>query len=421
MSKIVRTLILAFILTYVISIPLTYSYANMEDDISVFEDEEVSQQTINNQDEPKSIFELQSKSAILTDAGSGQVLFEKNSHERLAPASVTKVMSLLLFLEAIDKGKVKLDEKVTCSEHAAGMGGSQIFLEPGEQMTVDELLKSITVASGNDATVALAEHTYGSSEAFINAMNEKAKQLGMKDTNFVNATGLDADNHYTSAHDIAIMSGELLNKHPLIHKYTTIWMDTVRNGEFGLANTNKLIRFYRGCDGLKTGSTSKALFCVSISANRNGLRLITVIMAAPTSKIRFAEASKLLDHGFANYSSVLVGKKGDAYGIVKVAKGTKSKLDCIVPEDVRVLVKKGEQGNIERIISLEPKIQAPIQKGQKVGEVELRAKNQSICKFNLVAKEPVSKATFVNVFGSMFNNWYSLGRQLKYNWNITKI
>jgi len=401
-------IIASFLITNILCY-FTYAEIFVED-TGVFEDEGNSIQTMKNQDEPKSIFELQSKSVILMDAATGQIIFEKNPHEKLPPASVTKIMSILLFMEAIDSGRTKWEEKASCSEFAAGMGGSQIYLEPGEQMTVDELMKSVVVASGNDATVALAEHIYGSEENFVRLMNEKAKQLGMNDTNFINTTGLDADNHLTSANDIALMSRELINKHPSIHKYMSIWMDTVRNGEFGLANTNKLVRFYRGCDGIKTGSTSKAMFCVSETAVRNGLRLIAVIMAAPSSKVRFAEASKLLDHGFANYSSVLVGKKGDVYGTVRVARGIKSELDCIVPEDTKLLVKKGEERNAERIVSLNGIIQAPVKKGQKIGEITLKTKDKAIGKINLVASESIDKVNYLNIYSAMLTNWYTVGR-----------
>lgn len=401
-------IIAAFLVTNILAFS-TYAEIFVED-TGVFEDEGGSIQTMQNQDEPKSIFELKSKSVLLMDAATGQVIFLKNPHEKLPPASVTKIMSILLFMEAIDSGRTKWDEKVSCSEYAAGMGGSQIYLEPGEQMTVDELMKSVCVASGNDATVALAEHIYGSEENFVRLMNEKAKELGMKDTNFINTTGLDADNHFTSAYDIALMSRELVNKHPSVHKYMSIWMDTVRNGEFGLANTNKLVRFYRGCDGIKTGSTSKAMFCVSETAVRNGLRLIAVIMAAPSSKVRFAEASKLLDHGFANYSSVLVGKKGDVYGTVKVAKGLKSEMDCIVPQDRKLLVKKGEERNTERIVSLNGIIRAPVKKGQKVGEIILKTKDKTIGKIDLVASQSIDKVNFFNIYSSMLSKWYTVGR-----------
>lgn len=406
----VRILVLPIILLFSFSISLVISYARYESQISVFEDEAAAIETLSTEDQPKSIFDLQSKSAILVDAGSGQVLFEKNCHDKLMPASVTKIMPLILIMEAIDSGKIKLEDKVSCSEYAAGMGGSQVWLEPGEQMSVDDLLKCVVIGSANDATVMLGEHVYGSNEAFVKAMNDKAKKLGMNDTNFVNATGLDVDNHLTSAYDIALMSRELINKHPLIFKYTTVWMDTVRNGEFGLNNTNKLIKFYKGCDGLKTGSTSKALFSLSATAQRNGLRLIAVAMAAPTSKIRNAEVSKLLDHGFANYGSVLVGKKNDVFGTIKVARGVTSRLDCIVPDDVRVLVKKGEEGTVERIITLEPKIQAPVKKGQKVGEVELKSKDKNLGKYDLVARDTIDKASFIRIFQSMFNRWLYIGR-----------
>ncbi|MGE5473182.1 MAG: D-alanyl-D-alanine carboxypeptidase family protein [Ignavibacteriales bacterium] len=408
-----RSCILAWMISLVLIINTfsMISFAQIyEEETGVFEDEGTSIQTIKSEDEPKSIFDLQSKSVVLMDSSTGQVIFNKNPHEKLPPASVTKIMSLLLIMEAIDSGRTKISENVSCSEYAAGMGGSQIYLEPGEQMSVEELLKSICVASANDATVALAEHIYGSEENFVRLMNEKAKELGMRDTNFVNTTGLDADNHLTSAYDIALMSRELINKHPAVHKYMSIWMDTVRNGEFGLANTNKLVRFYRGCDGIKTGSTSKALFCVSETAVRNGLRLITVIMAAPSSKVRFAEASKLLDHGFANYSSVIVGKKGDVYGTIKVAKGLESELDCVVPEDIKLLVKKGEERNAERIVSLNGTIKAPVKKGQKIGEIVLKVKGNKIGKIDLVAYKSIEKVNCFNIYSAMLMKWYFIGR-----------
>ena len=376
-----------------------------------FEDTGGAVAVIKNESQSTSIFNLQSKSVLLGDASSGQVLFEKNCHEKLAPASVTKIMPLLLYMEAIDSGRIKLQDKVSCSEYAASMGGSQIWLEPGEQMTVDEMLKCICVVSANDCTVALGEHIYGSEEGLLKAMNDKAKALGMKDTYFSDATGLADENHYTSAYDIFLMSRELVNNHPLVHKYTTIWMDTVRNGEFGLSNTNKLVRFYKGCDGIKTGSTSKALFCVSESAKRNGLNLIAVIMAAPTSKDRFSEATKLLDHGFANYSAVKVGKKGDIYGVLKVQKGIKTNLDCVAGEDMSALVKKGSEGSVEKIISLETKIVAPVKKGQKVGEIVFKSKDKKLGKFDLVARESVDKATFIRIYAEMFKNWGTIGRQ----------
>ncbi len=410
MSKRMRILAFVLVMVFAFSSIIIYPYAQAED-VEVFEDEGTAQPTLNVQEEQTGpLFELESESAILVDAGSGQVLFEKKCHERLRPASVTKVMSLLLIMEAIDTGKIKLSDIVTCSEYAAGMGGSQIWLEPGEQMTVDDLLKCVTVGSANDATVALAEHIYGSIEAFVNEMNSRAKKLGMKDTNFVNATGLDADNHYTSAYDIALVSRELLSKYPLIHKYTTIWMDTVRDGEFGLANTNKLIKFYDGCDGIKTGSTSKSLFCLSATAVRSDLRLIAVVMAAPTSKIRFAETSKLFDHGFASFSSVLAAKKGEAYGTVKVAKGIKGKIDCVMSEDARVLVRKGKEETVERVISLPEKVKAPVEKGQKIGEVEMKTREKKLASFDLVAAESVGKATFVKLFTSIVDRWFTVGR-----------
>lgn len=408
-----RKTVLSFLLIALFTVNIQginiFAQVNQED-TSVFEDEALPIETMKVIEEPASIFKLQSKSALLMDAATGQVIFSKNPHEKLPPASVTKIMSLILIMEAIDSGRIKLTDKVSCSETAAGMGGSQIYLEPGETMTVEDLLKSVVISSANDATVMLGEHVYGSVEGFVTAMNERAKELGMKDTHFVNATGLDDDKHLTCAYDIALMSRELINKHPSIHKYMTIWMDTVRNGEFGLANTNKLVRFYKGCDGIKTGSTSKAMFCVSETAVRNGFRLIAIVMAAPSSKVRFGEASKLLDHGFANYGSVLVGKKGDKYGKIKVSKGMKSEINCVVKDDVRILVKKGGEKAIKRVVAIDPIIPAPVAKGQKIGKVYLKLNSLEIGSFDLVAMESVKKAGFVPIIGKMLDSWFKAGR-----------
>ena len=264
--------------------------------------------------------DISSKSAILMDVSSGKVIFEKNSNEKLPPASVTKVMSILLIMEAVDSGQITLQDKVPCSENAAGMGGSQIWLEVGEELTVDEMLKAICVVSANDCTVAMAEYLCGSEEAFVSKMNERAKELGMNDTTFKNCHGIDEDGHLTSAYDIALMSRELLNNHHTILNYTTIWMDTLRDGESELVNTNKLIRNYKGATGLKTGSTSVALYNLSASATRDGMSLIAVILKAPTTKIRFSEAQKLLDYGFNNYEFKSLAVRGN---VLKEADVTK--------------------------------------------------------------------------------------------------
>ena len=264
---------------------------------------------------------LESGSAILIEQTTGKVLYAHNSHEQLRPASVTKVMSILLIMEAIDSGKITLDTQVPCSENAHSMGGSQIWLDTTETLTVKDMIKSICVVSANDCTVAMAEFIAGSEEAFVQMMNTRAKQLGMNDTTFKNCHGIDEDGHVTSSYDIALMSKELLNNHPEITEYTTIWMDSIRDGKSELVNTNKLIRNYQGATGLKTGSTSIARYNLSASATRNDLALIAVIMKAPTTKIRFAEATKLLDYGFANYTSKSFGNKGDILGKIEFKAG----------------------------------------------------------------------------------------------------
>lgn len=312
---------------------------------------------------------LESGGAILIEQHSGQVLYEHNMHEKLRPASVTKVMSILLIMEAVDSGKIALTDKVPCTEDAAAMGGSQIWLDVREELTVDEMLKAICVVSANDCTVAMANYLCGSQEAFVAKMNERAKELGMNDTTFKNCHGIDEDGHVTSPYDIALMSRELLNNHPNITKYTTIWMDSLRDGKSSLVNTNKLIRNYKGATGLKTGSTSVALYNLSASATRDNLSLIAVIMKAPTTKIRFAEAQKLLDYGFSNYEYKQLAKKGDVLKSVDVTKGVEENLNLIVENDVGLLLKKGQDKDVEQTVELNENISAPIQEGQKLGEI----------------------------------------------------
>ena len=309
---------------------------------------------------------LESGSAILIEQSTGQILYAHNIHEQLRPASVTKVMSILLIMEAVDSGKISLTDTVPCSENAASMGGSQIWLDPRETLTVDEMLKAICVNSANDCVVAMSEFIAGSEEAFVQMMNDKAKELGMNDTCFKNCHGLDEDGHVTSSYDISLMSRELLTKHPTITKYTTIWMDNLRDGKSQLSNTNKLIKNYKGATGLKTGSTSLALYNLSASATRNNLSLIAVIMKAPTTKIRFAEAQKLLDYGFNNFSFKQFGEKGDLVRKINVDKGVQNTVDCILADTAGTLIEKGKDNNIEQNIILDDTILAPISKGQKL-------------------------------------------------------
>lgn len=312
---------------------------------------------------------LESQSAILIEQTTGQVLYAHNVHEQLRPASVTKVMSILLIMEALDSGKISLTDNVPCSETAASMGGSQIWLDPRETLTVDEMLKAICVASANDCVVAMAEYIGGSEEAFVQMMNDKAKELGMNDTCFKNCHGLDEDGHVTSSYDISLMSKELLNNHPSITKYTTIWTDSLRGGKSELTNTNKLIKTYKGITGLKTGSTGLALYNLSASATRDDLSLIAVIMKAPSTKVRFSEAQKLLDYGFNTFSFKQFGKKGDTVKNISVNKGVSSNIDVIYEQNAGTLIEKGNDKNIEQNLSLQENISAPITAGQKLGEV----------------------------------------------------
>ena len=332
------------------------------------ESENISQ--INNENGENSLA-LESGSAILIEQTTGEILYSHNIHEQLRPASVTKVMSILLIMEALDSGKISLTDTVPCSENAASMGGSQIWLDPRETLTVDEMLKAICVNSANDCVVAMAEYIAGSEEAFVQMMNDKAKLLGMNDTCFKNCHGLDEDGHVTSSYDIALMSRELLNNHPSITNYTTIWMDTLRDGKSQLSNTNKLIKTYKGATGLKTGSTSLALYNLSASATRDNLSLIAVIMKAPSTKVRFAEAQKLLDYGFNNFSFKEFGKKDDIVKSVTVNKGVETSVEAILSNNAGTLLAKGQDKEVEQILSLEENITAPISEGQKLRRNEI--------------------------------------------------
>ena len=337
--------------------------------------------------------ELEAKSVILIEQETGEVLYEKNADERLPPASVTKIMTMLLVMEAIDSGKINLTDMVSVSEKAASMGGSQVYLEFGEQMSVDELMKCVAVASANDAALALAEFVSGSEETFVREMNNKASELGMNNTNFENTNGLDdtTQNHYTSARDIAIMSRELL-KYEKIFDYTTIWMDSVRNGEFVLTNTNRLIRFYKGANGLKTGSTSKAKFCLSASAKRDGMQLIAVVMASPTRDQRNAAATKLLDFGFSNYA-LYTNVKKDIESI-KVIGGKEKSVEIKADEIVKVL-KKGQAELIESCFETDGEIYAPVASGDVVGRVVYKINGEEIGSVNVYASHNVDRVDFL--------------------------
>ena len=333
---------------------------------------------------------LNAKSAILMEESTGNILYENNPDERLPIASVTKVMTMLLIMEAVDSGKISLDDMVTVSENAMSYGGSTMFLETGEQLTVNDMLKGIAVASANDGCVAMAEHLAGSESAFVDMMNEKAKELGMENTHFMNTNGLDEDDHYSSARDVAIMSRELM-KHETIFNYTSIWMDTLRGGKFQLANTNKLIRFYDGANGLKTGSTSKALCCLSAAAKRNDMQLIAVVLGAPTSAERFASAKSLLDYGFANYAVNTQITAGDEVQKIAVEKGVDKEVGVVAGDSCSTLVKKGQEDNITKEIEIDETITAPIEAGQKIGTMTISRDGEVIADIDLNALSAVEK------------------------------
>ena len=351
-------------------------------------------------------FDINSKSALLMDAGTGTVLYEKNAHQQLPPASVTKIMTMLLVMEAIDSNKITLNDKVIISERASKMGGTQLYLEPGETKTVEELMKGVAIRSANDASLALGEYIAGTEELFIQQMNNRAKELGMENTTFVNTNGLPVEGHLTTAYDIALMSRELL-KHKDVHKWLTTWMDSVvvgkKQSEQSLVNTNKLINTYQGANGIKTGYTSEALHCVSASASRGNTTFIAVIMAAPTSPIRFSEASKLLDYGFANYSTVEIVKKDKDIGSVILNKGKKTHVDIVAKDDLNALVKKGAEASVEKEIVIPESMNAPILQGDKIGEIISKIDGKEIGRIDIVSKESVENASIVDILGKMFN------------------
>ena len=353
---------------------------------------------------------LESGAAILIEQSTGQVLYSHNIHEQLRPASVTKIMSILLIMEQIDSGKLSYTDTVNCSEVARSMGGSQIWLDPRETLTVDEMLKAICVVSANDCVVAMAEHIAGSEEAFVQMMNDKAKELGMNDTTFKNCHGIDEDGHVTSAYDIALMSRELLTKHPDITKYTTIWMDSLRDGKSQLVNTNKLIKTYKGITGLKTGSTSLALYNLSASATRDGLSLIAVIMKAPSTKLRFAEAQKLLDFGFNNFSFKSFGNSGDIIQSVSVNKGVKNTVDAILETSAGTLIEKGKENQVTQSVEIDDCIEAPIKKGDVIGKVVFSLDGSELSSTNLVASCDVDKINLFTMSKRIIYSWIDLLR-----------
>lgn len=341
--------------------------------------------------------EIKAKSVILMEPITKTILYENNADEQTSPASITKIMALLLIMDAIKKGNISLDTKVTTSEYAASMGGSQIWLEPGEVMTVHELLKATVIASANDATVALAEAVAGSEEGFVELMNRRAKELGMNSTHFVNCTGLDANEHYSSAHDVAIMSSELI-KYDLIKEYSTVWMDTLRNGESELVNTNKLVRFYEGCTGLKTGTTSKAGYCLSATADKNGMQLVAVVMDADTSSDRFEGAKKLLNYGYANYSFKEIDAEIDKNTQIPVKKGVNKTAKVVADGKLSVLLSKQKAGEITRVVEMDEFVTAPAAKGTKIGTVKIMSGEEEIGLIELKLESDVERINVTHTF-----------------------
>ena len=353
--------------------------------------------------------ELKSKSNILIEASTGRMLYSTNPNEELPLASVTKIMTMLLAMEAIDSGKIAMDDMVIASERAKSMGGSTIFLDTGEAMSVHDLLKGIAVASGNDACVAIAEHIAGSEEGFVAMMNKRASELGMLNTCFKNTNGLDAEGHYSSATDIAIMTAELL-KYPAILDFTTIWIDSLRDGKFQLANTNKLIRFYSGANGMKTGSTGNALYCLSGTAKRDNMQLIAVVMGAPTSQERFADATKLLDYGFANYAVKQMVTAGEALGEVEIENGLEKIVTTKADDDFSALISKGSGENIRRELTYNEPIQAPIKVGDKLGDLIMYDGDTDIGSVDIVAAERVEKITYGVMLMLLVQEWIGINR-----------
>nr|WEZ49169.1 D-alanyl-D-alanine carboxypeptidase DacF [Bacillus subtilis] len=350
----------------------------------------------------------EAKSAVLIERDTGKVLYNKNSNERLAPASMTKIMTMLLIMEALDKGKIKMSDKVRTSEHAASMGGSQIFLVPGEEMTVKEMLKGIAIASGNDASVAMAEFISGSEEEFVQKMNKKAKELGLKNTSFKNPTGLTEEGHYSSAYDMAIMAKELL-KYESITKFTGTYEDYLRENtdkKFWLVNTNRLIKFYPGVDGVKTGYTGEAKYCLTASAKKGNMRAIAVVFGASTPKERNAQVTKMLDFAFSQYETHPLYKRNQTVAKVKVKKGKQKFIELTTSEPISILTKKGEDMNdVKKEIKMKDNISAPIQKGQELGTLVLKKDGEVLAESPVAAKEDMKKAGFITFLKRTMGDW----------------
>jgi D-alanyl-D-alanine carboxypeptidase (penicillin-binding protein 5/6) len=358
------------------------------------------------------VMELKAKSSILMDAVSGKVLLEDNCHEKLPIASITKIMTMLLVMEAIENGSISFEEKVHVTEHAYSMGGTQVYLKPGEEFTVTEMLKAVAIHSANDAAVALSEKVAGSEDVFVDMMNRKAKELGMNNTNFLDSSGLTDEGHYSTAYDIALMSREIVIKHPKILEFTSIWHDTFRDGTFSLDNTNKLIRYYQGVvNGLKTGFTRKVGYCLAASATKNNLKLISVVLGESDSNTRFAETRKLLDYGFINFEPYIANTKGEIIGSLKVAKGLTTRVNVMFKDDVNLLVRRGEKPKVTKEVILLEDIEAPISVNESLGEVVYSVDGNVIGKGTLVAENRVERATFVKLLFRMIVDWFGVGRK----------
>lgn len=396
-----------------IVIPLS-SYAKDASDVLPVWSKDVMIETFN-QIKNKVDLHIDSESAILMDEDTGTILYTKNEHEKLRPASVTKVMTILLAMEALDRGDIKLTDKVPCSTKARQMGGSQIWLNETEELTVDEMLKAITVVSANDCCVAMAEFLGGTEDAFVQKMNERAKELGMNDTTFKNSHGIDEDGHLTSTYDIAIMSRELSKNHPSIHNYTSIWIDTLRDGKSQLVNTNKLVRFYSGCTGLKTGSTSLALYNLSATATRNDLNLIAVVMKGPTSQKRFDDAKALLDYGFANFSNKVIIQKDAPITSLQIDKAKQKEVEIVAGSDLTAFVNKGDEKNITTEIIMNENIKAPLEYYEAVGVEKCYLNEELIGEIHLVTKEKVEAKKWGNFLSELLHYGFTLGRAFDFS------
>lgn len=351
---------------------------------------------------------LTAKSIILMDGTTGTIIFERNSREEVQLASITKVMSMMIVMDAINNNTLTMDDIVTTSSHAASMGGSQVYLKEGEEFTVREMLKAVAIHSANDCTVALAEKVCGSESTFVDRMNEKAKELGMNDTYFLDCTGLTDDGHYSTAYDIAIMSREVVNKYPSILEFTSIWHDTFRDGAFSLDNTNRLVNSYNGLDGLKTGFTTKAGYCLTATAKRDTLRLVSVVLGTDGPNVRFQETKKLLDYGFANVQLLKANKKDEIVKRVDIQKGVEKSVNAVYQNDLDVTILKRDKGKLERNIIILDNITAPLKKGEVIGSVEYKIGDEIIAKENIVSKDDVKKASFVTLMFRAILNWLGI-------------